>query len=185
MGLGRFGAIAGAVAGLAVGLGISIVHSRFSESVAASAPTPVLSVTSLLLPDSAAKPLGSASLAEQLAEQVKVHRESIARHEREPRDSIWATQTEQVLLELLATLANPRTFRVTSIDCRTTTCVAYLSAASYEEARQAWPSIINARSDTKCGTEVTLDAPPPNASAFDFSVVYDCERARQPDAHRE
>jgi len=185
MGLGQFGAIAGAVAGLAAGIGISIVHSGLSGSVTSSAPAPVLSVTALPLPDPTATPVNSASLAEQLAEQVKAHRESIARHELEPRDSLWATRTEQSLRNLLAKLANPRTFRVTSVDCRTTSCVAYLSAVSYLEARLAWPSIVNARSDIKCGTEVTLNEPPPGESAFDFSVVYDCKRARQLDARRE
>jgi hypothetical protein len=179
MGIGQFGAVAGAVAGLAAGIGISILHSGLSEPVIGSARAPVLSVTALPLPDSPAKPLGSATMAERISQQMKVHRDAIVRHESEPRDSLWASQTERVYQTLLTKLASGGTFRVTSVDCRTSSCVAYFSAASYQDAQLAWPSILNAQSDTKCTTEVTLGEPQSGESSFDFSAVYDCSHVRQ------
>jgi hypothetical protein len=178
--LGRFGPAVGALAGLAVGIGITIVHSTLSPSQAKPTPNASPAAAPLASPVEAA--VDNVDLKERLAEYVKAHRESIARHEREPRDERWATQVEQVLRGTLATLTGPKKFRITSVDCRTTSCVAYLSAASFHDAQRAWPSIVNARNDAKCGTEITLNEPQPGESVFDFSAVYDCSQIRQLEA---
>ena len=178
---GRFGTLAGVLAGLVAGIGISVAYALLSAS-ARSARTPVASLTALPLPSPVGRALNQESLAEQHAEQVNAHRESVARHEREPRDSLWAIQTEQVLKNLLTELAKRGSFQITSVDCRTSSCVAYLRSASFQDARMAWPSVVNARNDLKCDTEVTLNEPQPGESTFDFSVVYDCSKVRQAQA---
>jgi len=177
----RFGTIAGVMAGLTAGIGISIAHSAFS----ASKPAPARVVSGTAMPALSNSAVDSVSFAQAVAAQMKAHRQAIARHEREPRNPVWASPTEQLFKDGLAKLASQGKFQVTSVDCRTTSCVAYVRVASYLDARKAWPLVLNARTDTECGTEVTLDQPQPGDSAFDFSVVYDCSKTPQLEAQRK
>jgi len=173
-GFARFGTVAGVLAGLTAGVGITVLHS--ARPALALAP-PVASASPSALPSAAGSATPTPTLEQQIAEHEQVRRDAIARHEREPRDPEWSAATEKHITALLATLAAPGKFRVSSVDCRTTSCVAYLRVATYLDAQKAWPSSVQAQNDAQCGTEITLLPPQAGAAFYEFSAVYNCIRA--------
>jgi len=171
-----FRTLAGVFVGLAAGVGITILHSvRAAPSPALIAP--VTAHPQPRLADPTASMLGP-TLVEQLAQQRRLHRDAIERHQREVRDSNWAVSMEKIIGELLAPLASAGKFKVSSIDCRTKSCVVIVRVATYMDAQQAWPPIVRARGDFQCSTEVTLPEAQPDTTPFDFSVIYDCSVSR-------
>jgi len=176
-GVPRFGTVAGVVVGLLVGLGVTVLRSAHSASVLPLAASASVNP----LPSAAGSAEARLSYEEQLARQIQAHTEAIAKHDREVRDPAWATAAEKSIKDSLATLTTAGKFRTTSIDCRSASCVALVRVASYADAMQVWPSIVQAPNDTDCGTEVTLSPAQAGVTPYDFSVVYDCsQRAKTP-----
>ena len=173
-GFGRFGTLAGVLSGVAAGVGMTVLLSQRAPPASVAA---VAAVAASRLP-SAAGSTASLSMADAVARQMQVRREAIARHEREPRDPQWSAATEKLISDLLATLAGPGKFRVSSVDCRTTSCVALLRVATFADAQSAWPSIVQARNDAGCSTAITLTEAQPGATPYDFDAIYDCTQAR-------
>ena len=172
LGLGRFGTVAGVLVGLAAGVGITVLHATRP----ASALAPPVASSGANPPPSAVGYADNLSLEQQIARREQLHREGIARHEREPRDPSWSASTERTIMGLLVPLAGTGNFQVSSVDCRTTSCVAYLRVPTYFDAQKAWPSIVQARSDLQCSTEVTLIRPQVTSAPYEFSAVYVCIR---------
>jgi len=177
VGFGRFGTAAGVLVGLLAGVGVTVLHSARPAS---AQPPPVASSRANPLPSASGSAPDNPTLERQIAQREQVHRELLAQHEREPHDPEWSASTEKLITARLETLAARGRFRVSSVDCRTTSCVAYLRVASYLDAQKAWPSIVQAPNDAQCGTEVTLTQPQAGATFYEFSAVYHCIRAPQP-----
>jgi hypothetical protein len=118
-------------------------------------------------------------LADLRRKEVQAHHAAIEQHMREPGDPTWAPASEKSLREFLSKLPAHTKYRVTLVDCRTTTCIAELSFRSYEDARQTWHSVLEARNPIQCTTAITLEDPKKSgAKGFELSVIYDCADTR-------
>jgi len=125
---------------------------------------------------SASDPSAEVDLVELRRKEVQAHHAAIEQHMREPGDPNWAPASEKSLREFLNKLPAHAKYRVTLVDCRTTSCVAELSFPSSEVARSTWHSVLEATNPIHCGTAITLEEPKKEAKSYEVSVLYQCGR---------
>jgi len=171
---------AGVLAGILTAGIITVVSSRRAAPVVAATVAATPDVAAPLPIESSAAPVPPEplDLAEMRRREVQAHHAVIARHMREPGDATWAPESEKRLRAFLSPLAAREKFRVVSVDCRTTSCVAELSFPSYAAAQSKWRSVLNAHNPVGCGTQIALEEPHGEATGHELSVVYDCTEVR-------
>ena len=76
------------------------------------------------------------------ARLIAQHHAAIDRHYQEPRDPNWYRKAEAKLGEDLGAFATQRHFELTDVDCRTSSCVATVAFASYNDAQAGWSAIL-------------------------------------------
>ncbi len=110
----------------------------------------------------------------QKARVIEEHRAMLDAHAREPLNRSWARATETTLQTDLGPVAKLKHFDITSVDCRTTTCVATLTFPNYGAANDQWSSVLTARNHAQCSTEITLEDAADPSQPYPMTVVYDC-----------
>jgi len=109
-----------------------------------------------------------------LIDERRAHRSMIEAHFREERDPAWASTAEASLRNQLAPIAQRNGARMTTIDCRTRTCVSTATFPSYEIARQNWGNVVTVPVRARCSSATTLEGAPRPKTSFDVQTVYTC-----------
>jgi len=177
----RFQLFAGVLVGLLTAAAISAVHSATqSKTRSRTVPAGPASVA-LTSPEMGSAPASAnpVALEDQRRREMQAHRAAIEQHLREPRDPLWAPGSEKSLRALLEPVATRAKYRIASIDCRSTSCIAELSFASYAVAQENWRAVLHAQNLIGCGVAIAVEEPPIPAKNYALSVVYDCAETRR------
>ena len=104
----------------------------------------------------------------------KAFAEKLAGHSAQPANPAWSKSTEGVLRRGLENTAKTAGFRVSSVDCRTTSCVADLEWDTYSAMRQNLHTAVESSYDTLCARAAM---PPDEGRAGDkvtVPLILDC-----------
>jgi hypothetical protein len=108
-----------------------------------------------------------------------LHHSRLEDHMREPIDPSWAGEAQHAYERDLRRLALDAGFGLRSVDCRTTTCTADLTFASYGDARTSMQKIMGYRWSLSCLKEMHLDSVADGSSSTYCTTIYfDCTGAR-------
>jgi hypothetical protein len=105
-------------------------------------------------------------------------RTSIDTHNAEPVDPTWATKTNGFLRSDLSRLATQNHFRVSSIDCRTTTCLAKVEWATEQEAVEEHSRLMHSPYQANCTRSVVLEEDALPSGARQALLFFECESWR-------
>ncbi len=98
----------------------------------------------------------------------------------EPDDPRWSRGAAAALRKNFEDLGIRSKFKVASLECRTTSCLAKLSWPSYDGAAKAWRSVLHAQTAINCARSVFV--PPPEGDQgdreYEGTVYFDCTEAR-------
>jgi hypothetical protein len=108
--------------------------------------------------------------------------ERLEAHAREPVDTLWARDAQVAYDDDLRSLAADAGFRLVGVDCRSTSCVALLTFASFAEAKGSMQRIVLSHWTLNCAKEMNLDPATDGASAYATTIYFDCASARAPGA---
>src|SRR5206468_304967 len=97
-------------------------------------------------------------------QDVEAYRRDLAAHAKEPVDRSWAPAAEKAFASDLRALAPKAKYRVESVSCRMTTCLADLTFDSFGDATHGWQSILSQPYRTNCGREIMLETVPSDAT---------------------
>jgi hypothetical protein len=140
----------------------------------------------LLRPTAAAAPSGSASSAagalvsghSDPRTDAFLFRKRLEQHEREAVDPSWAIEAQRAHERDLNRLAKEARFSLRGVNCRATSCVADISFASYDAARNSMKIIMLSRWTLNCTREMNLDPVTEESFAYSTSIYFDCASAR-------
>lgn len=104
--------------------------------------------------------------------------ERLEGHGREPVDPSWARDAQIAYRADLRGLATDAGFSLGAIDCRSTSCTAQLTFASFAAARGSMQRIVLSRWTLNCAKEMNLDPATDGTSDYTTSIYFDCARAR-------
>jgi hypothetical protein len=104
----------------------------------------------------------------------EAHERALRAHAAEPVDPGWAPRTAAAFGEDLEKLRARSEARVRDVDCRSSSCVARLQWKSYQDARAHFASVLGARYQVACATEITLPDPVDTSRPYEASVIYGC-----------
>jgi hypothetical protein len=111
--------------------------------------------------------------------EVNAFHADLARHAAEGVDSKWASVAASSLTKDFVALAPAGHFKLKSVDCRTTTCVANVEFDTYGAAMRGWQQILLTPFRTGCGVEILLDEQPRDPSLpYQANSLFDCEAVR-------
>jgi hypothetical protein len=113
------------------------------------------------------------------------HRAAVREHDAENVDIDWARSMGQSLALTLSRLGKTSDFRVGKVDCRTTTCVAYLDWASYKASLEHYADVLHEGSRTDCSRETILPPPSDPSSRYQAEVVFRCKRSSAREQSRQ
>jgi hypothetical protein len=65
-------------------------------------------------------------------------------------------------------------FEVSSVDCRSVTCVAKLNWESFEHARETYADVLHYAYDANCAREIILPRPADPSLNYDATVIFNC-----------
>ena len=65
-------------------------------------------------------------------------------------------------------------FEVSSVDCRSVTCVATLNWSNFEHARTTYADVLHYAYDANCAREIILPRPGDESLNYDATVIFDC-----------
>lgn len=117
-------------------------------------------------------------LEEARREARRLHDELLQRHRDEPVDRGWSGQAETLLRSDLGALAEGRSYHLTSLECKTSSCVATLEWPSYATAPQEAVGVIAAPHHVNCATSVWTPPPDDPATSYRAEVFFDCSLLR-------
>jgi hypothetical protein len=120
---------------------------------------------------------GPLSTRDPHADALRFH-DRLAAHEREGVDPSWASRAQAAYEGDLARLAADARFRLGRVDCRSTSCMAQLSFASFAAAKDSMQRIVLSRWTLNCAKEMNLDPTTDGAAEYATSIYFDCARAR-------
>jgi hypothetical protein len=115
------------------------------------------------------------SASDELPE-VEAHRRGLAAHEAEPRDPAWAGEAEATITSSLDSLLSTsnRTWKVDSVDCRTSTCRIDVAWPNYSSASSDFGELLSATYGLPCASEVTLPPPQEPTQEYRGSFLLSC-----------
>lgn len=111
-------------------------------------------------------------------DELRLHHEAIARHEKEPFDPAWSPTATKSLQSDLLRITKAAGFSYVSADCRDVTCVAKIEFNDYDDANKKWALLIHERYDLNCAVRVVMDPPKDPKFRYETSVLYDCSMLR-------
>lgn len=152
--------------------------------VAAAVVRPVPNALALAGSSSARVAGGRLGTRDPHADALRFH-ERLAAHEREPVDQLWAREAQIAYESDLRKVARDAEFHLDHVDCRSTSCVAHVSFASFAAARGSMQSIVLSRWTLNCAKEMNLDPATDGSSEYTTSIYFDCARARAGYVDRE
>jgi hypothetical protein len=117
------------------------------------------------------------------AAEPAYRQERLEQHNAEPIDYRWARSNARVWEADLAAFGETAGFQVTSVDCRTTTCLASLVWPTYRDARKAADRVIQKQYTNNCAKELFTPSSEGLATEpYKAALLLDCEqeRAAQP-----
>jgi hypothetical protein len=109
-------------------------------------------------------------------DHVAQHRAAIRQHGVEQLDREWSKSTAVSLTSSLSGLGKTAGFRVASVDCRTTTCVAYLDWNTYQLSVEHYADILQHDFGIACAREIVLPPPSDPADRYPGDVLFRCQR---------
>jgi hypothetical protein len=109
-------------------------------------------------------------------DHLAVHRRAIQQHDAEQLDPHWSESTARSLTSTIAKLGKTSGFRVSNVDCRTTSCVAHLSWNNHQTAVTHYAEVLHQDLPVNCGRETVLPRPLDPAGRYPTEVVFRCQR---------
>jgi hypothetical protein len=134
-------------------------------------------------PDAGPAPLAVDSRSHAHSEEarraaIKEREDRIARHFRDETDTDWARASGSSFFEDLSPVAAKNGFRITNVDCRTTSCAVVLRWNSFVDAERTWESAFNARVRIGCARDLALVPPPDHTPPYEATMLFECELSR-------
>jgi hypothetical protein len=105
-------------------------------------------------------------------------RRSVDAHIAEPADPAWAARTSASLSSDLTPLAEKGHFRVASLDCRTTTCLAKLDWPAGADVRHEYGKLLHEPYRANCTRSFVLEQKPSASGEQEGLLLFDCESWR-------
>ena len=102
-------------------------------------------------------------------------RASVDAHNAELRDPSFAAKATDLLSSDLAALAASNHFKVASLDCRTTTCLAKVEWPSERTAADEYSKLATEPFRVNCGRSVALEEAPLPSGARQAVLLFECE----------
>ncbi len=127
------------------------------------------------------QPVASADLGASVplhSDPLPAHLRAIERHRAELVDASWAVTAKRAFETELGAIGTKAKFRVVDVDCRTLSCLAVLEFDKYDDARQNFQRVLQARLTQRCGREITLENPRIPEARYQTTAVFDCSAAR-------
>jgi hypothetical protein len=106
------------------------------------------------------------------------HEASIAGHQQQPVDHKWASTTATSFQADIGSFAEHAKLSLVSVDCRTTTCIATVEWASYENAIKNYERLLHFNYKANCQRQVLLPAPQDRSRPYRETVYFDCAEWR-------
>jgi hypothetical protein len=125
-----------------------------------------------MAPEPEESPPQRPSAEERHQEQAKL----LAAHAAEPVDRAWAAQTGAELDRALNELGHPGKMEITSLECRSQTCLAHLQWPSRQEAFDVRRSVQSLNSDLPCERRLYLGDDGENAKGYEGTLLLTCSR---------
>lgn len=122
-----------------------------------------------------AQPDQPESLEEAKEQQIADHERAIVAHDRESRDSRWASTVEANFMEDIREMTDLGA-ESKKVDCRTTTCTLELEWGNYDAAVANYAKVLTGRYRTNCGKRILLPEPANAAQPYRATVVFDCNQ---------
>jgi hypothetical protein len=102
----------------------------------------------------------------------------LAQQKNEPTESAWAEKATTLLRTDIQDIATQSGFRLLSIDCRTTLCLARVEWNSPGEASREFARLAHGGYRANCTKSVVVDETPSSGGSIGASVLFDCEEWR-------
>jgi len=120
-----------------------------------------------------------AILADMDPEQARLyyeneHQRKIEEHYTEVVDKAWQRRTTPMFEHDLGIVAGEAGFEVSSVDCRSVTCVATLNWDNFEHARTTYADVLHYAYDANCAGEIILPRPADKSLNYDATVIFNC-----------
>ncbi len=145
--------------------------------LAAAVVRPVSPALAVAYVPSAGTPSGPLGTRDPYADARRFH-ERLKAHEREPVDPSWARDAKVAYEGDLERLAADAGFRLDRVDCRSTSCVAQVTFASFVAAKGSMQRIVLSRWTLNCAKEMNLDPATDGSPEYVTSIYFDCAGAR-------
>jgi hypothetical protein len=110
---------------------------------------------------------------EHYVRDLAVLDKKLAEHGREARDPEWARSEEAILAKGFAARPDAAKRAVTSVECRSQTCVVNLRFASPDEALEQMRDVSSVYVEG-CNGIITTFPPPKGPGAYEAPIVYTC-----------
>jgi len=114
------------------------------------------------------------SLQDQTARLQAQSEWEISQHRAEPIDGSWSRHASRSLSEDLEKAAAEKKFRVTSVDCRNTSCLAVLEWPTYADALAGFGEVIHTPFAVNCVRGMTLPETDDPSRALSATLILDC-----------
>ncbi len=124
-----------------------------------------------------ARPSPSSSSQVVHVDHLAEHRAAVREHDAQPIDRDWSLPMARSLTSTLSRLGTTTGFRVASVDCRTTLCVADLDWEHYNAALGHYGDVLHDRSPGGCSRETILPPPSGASGRYRAEVIFRCERS--------
>ena len=98
-------------------------------------------------------------------------------HDQDPKDPVWAPQTQQSFARDLDSIGNDTGFTVTSVDCRTTSCTARLNWDDYATASSGYKQVLTGHMEPDC-TRSILVRHADGDGPYETVAHFDCTESR-------
>lgn len=105
--------------------------------------------------------------------------EALAKHGQQPLDPAWAPRVSQHIQGRLQALQETADFKLESVDCRTSMCVATVEWSSRHAAADNHGELLSASFDLACGTRIYLPEAVDESRPFRTPLILDCARRGQ------
>jgi hypothetical protein len=162
----------------------SNLELRIRQLEERAAPSPAQGAASSTAAPEARETAPSASVAPSPEESTRRWLDQMAARKSqvaaEPEDRSWSREATAAFRKDFDALSARGKFKVSDVECKTTSCLAKLSWGSYADATKSWHGVLLARYTKNCAKQVFVPPPEPGqaGSAYEGTVFFDCTEDR-------